>query len=199
MTAIFPALPGLGWDVQHDFDWTGNNVIESVSGQRSAIGTRIYPRHRWTLAYNFLRVNPAEYQALVGLYNACNGMFGIFLYQDATDNAVTGQVIGTGDGTKTAFPMIRSWASFVEPVLAPHTVSKVYLDGVNQTSGWSVSAYGTATPGVLTFTSAPAAGKVITADFSFYFPCRFDSPTLSVKAIYSGIYSADTVVFSSEF
>jgi uncharacterized protein (TIGR02217 family) len=53
---------------------------------------------------------------------------------------------------------------------------KVYLDGVEQLSGWSVDT----TTGLVTFSTAPAAGVEITADFEFDVPARFDTDHMAV-------------------
>jgi lambda family phage tail tape measure protein len=54
--------------------------------------------------------------------------------------------------------------------------TKIYVNGTPQASGWSVN---TAT-GVVTFTSAPANGAVITADFEFDVPARFDTDQMDI-------------------
>ena len=53
---------------------------------------------------------------------------------------------------------------------------KVYLDGVEQLSGWSVDA----TTGLVTFSTAPASDVEITADFEFDVPVRFDTDHMAV-------------------
>lgn len=53
---------------------------------------------------------------------------------------------------------------------------RVYRDGVEATTGWSVD---TAT-GLVTFAAAPAAGVQITADFEFDVPARFDSDQMDI-------------------
>ena len=81
--------------------------------------------------------------------------------------APTDQAIGTGDGTTTAFQLVKRYASgnqtwtrtITKPVAG--TV-KVYRDGVEATSGWSVDP----TAGLVTFTTAPNVGVQITADFA---------------------------------
>jgi uncharacterized protein (TIGR02217 family) len=52
----------------------------------------------------------------------------------------------------------------------------VYKDGVEQLSGWSVDV----TTGIVTFTTAPAAGVAITADFELDVPVRFDTDHMAV-------------------
>ena len=56
----------------------------------------------------------------------------------------------------------------IKPV--PATVN-VYKNGVLQVSGVTVNT----TTGIVTFSVAPAGGVVITADFQFDVPCRFDN------------------------
>ena len=63
--------------------------------------------------------------------------------------------------------------SITRPVAGSVTVA---LNGTPQASGWSVS---TAT-GLVTFTTAPAAGLAVTAGFEFDVPVRFDTDTLDV-------------------
>ena len=54
---------------------------------------------------------------------------------------------------------------------------KVYLNGTLQPSGWSIDT----STGLVTFVSAPAAGAVITADFEFDVPVRFDTDRLEFR------------------
>ena len=93
----------------------------------------------------------------------------------------TDQPIGTGDGTKTAFQLVKRYASgaqswtraITKPVAGSATIA---LGGAPQASGWSVDE----TTGVVTFASAPTAGVAVTAGFTFDVPVRFDTDTLDV-------------------
>jgi uncharacterized protein (TIGR02217 family) len=53
---------------------------------------------------------------------------------------------------------------------------KVYLNGIEQGSGWSVDT----TTGLVTFGLPPAAGVEVTADFAFDVPVRFDTDHMAV-------------------
>lgn len=53
---------------------------------------------------------------------------------------------------------------------------KVYLAGVQQTSGWSANT----TTGVITFTNAPGNGVSVSADYEFDVPVRFDTDRMAV-------------------
>jgi len=192
-TAAFPTLTGLGWSVKRSPKWS-TRVQTAVSGKETRIALWSYPRWQWDLSFEFLRGDPvhAEFQALAGFFNARQGQFDSFLYTDADDNSVTGQAIGTGDGATAAFPMVRSFGGFTEPVLAPTLVSAVYVAGVAQpVSVWSVG--GT----MLVFATAPAAGAAITADFSFAFPCRFTEDQLDFEKFMFQLWQGKNVKFQS--
>lgn len=101
------------------------------------------------------------------------GNVGLFLFNDWEDNAITGQGLGTGNNSTTAFQLYRSLGGFTEPVLAANTITNVYFNGVAQ----SPSAC-SCQDGLLTFGTPPGNGALITADFSFYWRCRFPENTM---------------------
>lgn len=195
---ILPSLAGLGFDVVRSPIWD-THVQTASSGKETRIANQAYPRWRWELTYNVIRSGAAyvELQQLAGFFNSRRGRFDTFLYQDADDNTVTSQILGSGDGIRTAFPLLRSFGGFLEPVLAPLTMGAVYLNGVSQASGWSVSGWGANVPGVLSFAAAPASGVVVSADFSYYFPCRMSDDTVSFSMFLAGHYRAKKFSFIS--
>lgn len=191
-TSILPTLPGVAWPVVRSPQWD-TTIQKAISGKETRIARESYPRWTWTLSYNILRSAAAfaEYQNLVGFFNACLGQFDTFQYLDSIDNTVTGQQIAIGDGVTTVFQLVRSFGGFIEPVFAPNAVSGVYLNGIKQLSGVSNTAWGTANsqgPGVLIFTSPPANGVVITADFTYYWPCRFNMDSIELSQFLSGMH-----------
>jgi uncharacterized protein (TIGR02217 family) len=79
------------------------------------------------------------------------------------------------------FQLVRNYAS--GGVTATRTISKpvadtvtVYRDGVVVASGVSIN---TAT-GLVTFSVAPAADVIVTADYEFHVPVRFDSDQMNI-------------------
>jgi uncharacterized protein (TIGR02217 family) len=72
-------------------------------------------------------------------------------------NTYSGDAVGTGDGTNTAFTL----AHYPIP---PESEITVYLDGVAQDSGYTLDRES----GKLTFKTAPEDGVVITADYAAY-------------------------------
>lgn len=193
MSGIFPALVGQTYPVSRRAIFS-TRVQRSVSGREVRISDYPYPIWEWALKFDYLA--PDDWATLVAFVAAMQGSYESFLYVDEEDNAVTGQAIGTGDGSTTAFQLVRSLGIFTEPILAPDVVSAVYLNGVSQpSSGWSVNS----NTGMLTFTTAPASGTAITADFSYYFRCRFVDDGLGTERIMHQIWQAKQLRFRSLF
>ena len=179
MALIFPALPGLAWSVTKSPTFQ-TRIQRAVSGRELRALDYPYPLWQFTLVFDFLRDNPAagldELRTLMGFFMLCQGAFGTFLFQDPSDDRVSGQQIGTGDTLRTVFQLQRTMGEtlpgggFLEPILAPNVVSAVYFNGIIQDpAGYSVDSM----TGLVTFNSAPGSGLIITADYSYYFRCRF--------------------------
>jgi uncharacterized protein (TIGR02217 family) len=85
------------------------------------------------------------------------------------------------DGANKQFQLVKRYPS--GSVIEVRTITKpvvgtvrIYEDGVEQLPGWSVDV----TTGVVTFTTAPAAGVAITTDFELDVPVRFDTDHMAV-------------------
>jgi len=185
MTAIFPQLPGLGWSVHKAPRFT-TRVQRAVSGRELRVLDQPYPLWTWTLTYGLLRdrwdtrgagglgAGFDELRTLAGFFLAQQGQFQPFLFDDPTDDTITGQVLGTGDASTAAFQLVRDMGGFAEPMTAPNTVSAVYLDGIVQAPAtYAVDGES----GVVTFTTPPPQRQVIAADFTYWFRVRFAEDT----------------------
>lgn len=53
-------------------------------------------------------------------------------------------------------------------------------------------------PNQIVFGTAPVSGHVITADFDYYFVCRFDADTLNLNEFVNGWWNLDKINFSTE-
>ena len=179
MALVFPTLPGLAWSVTKAPTFQ-TRIQRAVSGRELRALDYPYPLWQFTLVFAFLRDNPTagydELRTLMGFFMSCQGAYGTFLFQDPSDDQVFGQDLGTGDSTTSVFQLQRTMGTalpaggFVEPILAPNIVSAVYFDGITQSpSSYSVDP----DTGLLTFADPPPTGLVITADFSYWFRCRF--------------------------
>ena len=195
----FPTLAGLGWSV-HKKPLFSTIVASHVSGRE--VRDALYQNQIWQfeLTFDGLDSTGSTYpglganslQSLMGFFLQMQGQYGTFLYADPTDSAVTSGVIATGDGSTTAFTFARFLGSFFEPVGWVTSVSNVYLNGVNQASGWSLSP-----PNGLVFTSAPGNGVAITASFAYAFVCRFAADDQGFEQFMSNLWRAQSVKFRS--
>jgi uncharacterized protein (TIGR02217 family) len=179
MTLIFPTLPGLAWSVTKTPTFQ-TRIQRAASGRELRAFDYPFPLWQFALVYDFLRDNPAagydELRTLIGFFMLCQGAFGTFLFQDPSDCQVTGQLIGVGNASAAIFQLQRAMGTtlagggFFEPVAAPNVVRAIYLDGIIQNPAtYSVDS----NSGLITFSTAPGSGLNITADFTYYFRCRF--------------------------
>lgn len=183
---IFPELPGLKWDTAKKPTWS-TKIHEATNGKETTAAYWSYPKWFFSLSYEVLDNSALvrDLQKIGGFFLARKGAFDDFLYRDPSDCQVEGQEIGTGDGARTTFQLVRSFGEFDEPMkkvegaieapinataggpAPPEGSPTIYIDGARQTT------YTISTSGLVTFPAPPANGAIVTADFSFYFRCRF--------------------------
>lgn len=144
-------------------------------------------RARYNVAHG---VKTAEQLAdLIAFFRARKGRAHGFRFKDWTDFQGVGQVIGTGTGALTEFQLIKNYTSSVTEA---RTIAKpvsgtvdIYVNSVLQSSGVSVDV----TTGIVTFSAAPADAAIISADFEFDVPVRFDTDRLSASLDNYGVHS----------
>lgn len=205
MTAIFPALPGLSWSVTKAPHFA-TRVQKAISGRELRVLDQPYPIWTWTLTYSLLRDDHDARQAngpgagydelrtLAGFFLQQQGGFQPFLFDDPTDDAVTGQPIATGDASTTVFQLVRGFGGFTEPVTAPNTVTAIYFNGVAQApAGYRVDA----ATGLVTFAAPPPLGEAITADFTYYFRVRFTGDAMEFENFMYQLWSLKQVRLES--
>jgi uncharacterized protein (TIGR02217 family) len=126
--------------------------------------------------------NRTQAADVISFFRARKGRAYGFRFKDWSDYRVTGQLIGAGNGTQTAFQLTKTYTSGGEnetrPLKKPVSGTlKIYKDSVLQSSGVSVDH----NTGLVTFTTAPATGVLITADCEFDVPVRFDTDRLAIR------------------
>lgn len=176
-----PVLTGLTYDIiKRPIHYIAE--AKSGSGWSVRVAYAEWPTWEWDLTYDLLADASAtsDLKVLLGFYLAMGGSLTPFLFMDPDDCQVTGSLIGTGDGTKTTWPIVRSYGSATygargsEPVgyIFAGAPVNVYLDSTLQSSGYSVSTTNPMNQQLI-FASAPAAGQQITMDCGFYFWVHF--------------------------
>ena len=163
-------------------------IVELASGAEERNASWANSRRRYDVAYGIRRAD--DLAAVVAFFETRNGRLHAFRFKDWADFKSclpsqtpdpTNQPIGTGNGSATLLQLSKRYTSgaqswtraITKPVAGTVTIA---LNGTAQASGWSVST----TTGLITFSTAPAAGVAITAGFEFDVPVRFDTDALDV-------------------
>jgi uncharacterized protein (TIGR02217 family) len=137
----------------------------------------------------------ADLHALIAFFEERRGRLHGFRWRDRADwmscppGATPGaadQAIGTGDGSRTSFQLIKRYGSGFAPyardILKPVAETlRVAVDGVEQAPGVGFSVE--AGTGIVTFLPghAPPPGAAVTAGFAFDVPVRFDTDRLDIN------------------
>lgn len=208
-----PVLPFLnGFSVHKKPIWA-NFAESSVSGREVVAAVAAFPLWEFDLTFEALRTQTQnsdtygqyagliDYEQMLMPFLIAAGQYGRFYYNDPTDCSREGQVIGTGTGSRVSWPMVRSlggsiYTFLTEPVGAVNTnmLMTVYVDGSPlSASDWALDAAGR----VLTLDSAPADGDVVTADFFFYYFCRFVEDVTDFSQFLHNLWSLQTLKFRS--
>lgn len=174
--AVFPtsSFRGITFSSFKTPTW-GSRMQRSVSGRELAAPDYANPIWNWKLTFSFLRDFPvgmiaSELRLLQNFYNARQGSYDTFLYEDRDDYTVTDEPIGAGDGSATEFQLARRLyaGGFIEDITAPLAITEIAIDGT-PTVDYTLDS----STGIVTFGSAPGDGLAITATFTYYFRCRF--------------------------
>lgn len=164
-------------------------ITELASGFEERNAAWANSRRFYDVSFGIRRAD--DLTAVVAFFEAMNGRLYGFRFKDwsdyksclpSADPLATDQLLGEGDGTRTAFQLRKAYAAGAEtwhrtirkPVAGTVLIA---LDGVAQASGWTLDA----TTGIVTFTAAPALGVEVTAGFQFDVPARFDTDDLPVN------------------
>ena len=130
---------------------------------------------------------------VVAFFEARRGQLHAFRWKDPMDHkscqpgediAPTDQPIGTGDGTETAFQLVKvypavvnAWTRVVSKPVANSV--RVAVDGEEKV--YAADFIVNHASGLVTFTAAPGAGATITAGYEFDVPVRFDIDQIAVN------------------
>jgi len=147
---------------------------KTASGRRRTLCQQSYPS--WVISLSFNDLTKAERDNLLGFYAQCKGSFRSFYYKDFTDHKVTGRTLGkNSDGT---YQCVIPFNGYVEPAEYVDNLT-VYVDGVKQTSGYTVSG------GKITLSTT----GVVTADYDYYWKVCFGD-SMSFTEVFNDLYKA---------
>jgi uncharacterized protein (TIGR02217 family) len=160
-----------------------------VSGKELRSARYAAPLWAIELNYDLLRmVSPdTELQEIIGFFGECLGEDASFYFEPPTLSPVFSQLLGTGDGSTTTFSF---GVSIGAVTIAPANVGaspNVYLNGALQSGDYTINAIPLAP--TVTFAPAPASGVAITADFDWFFLCRFDDDSEDAEEFMATLYA----------
>ena len=135
-------------------------------------------RSTWDIGYGIQSLETLN--AVRDFFYARQGRGRGFRFRDWSDYLTTGENIGTGTGSQTDYTLRRQYTSglvtYNRPINKPVSGTvRMFLDGI-ETAGFTVNT----TTGVVSFSPAPGNGVVITANFEFDVPVRFDTDQLNI-------------------
>ena len=165
-------------------------VVALASGHERRSSPWSQGRRRYLIATAARPLDDAA--ELVAFFEARKGRLCGFRFRDPTDfkscvpsaqPTAGDQVLGTGDGARKTFPLVKAYGTGVDAVSRP--IAKPVAGTVKVAVAGVVLAGGAfavdATTGVVTLTTAPASGAAVTAGFEFDTPVRFDIDRLDVQ------------------
>ena len=117
----------------------------------------------------------ADIATLLAFFRARMGPARAFRLRDPFDATGSDEMLGTGDGVERRFGLVRHYGDTVRRIVRPVAGSvRVSVNGV-MTQGFAVAA-----DGVVVLDTAPAAGAVVRASFTFDVVVRFAEDRLRV-------------------
>jgi uncharacterized protein (TIGR02217 family) len=162
-------------------------IVSFGSGREERNARWAHSRRRYDAGYGTRTLDALR--SAVAFFEERRGRLYGFRWRDRLDqtSGLSGitpldQGIGTGDGARRAFQLVKtyggSFAPYQRPIDKPVAGSvRVAVNG----SELPPAAFSCdATTGLVTLTAAPASGAAVTAGFRFDVPVRFDTDYLEV-------------------
>jgi uncharacterized protein (TIGR02217 family) len=186
--AAFPVLIGQGWSVKYQ-PWFLTRVQAHVSGRESRAARRLNPLYEIELNFDLLRDDAtfAELQMVIAFIaaHAVRAQPFLFTPPDALGQ-FSGAPLGVGDGVTTSFVLTREIGGHVENVQATIGAPVIYLNGVALPSiAYALSIL----PAMVTFTTAPATGAILTADYTAAHLARFADDSIDLEKFMADFWS----------
>jgi uncharacterized protein (TIGR02217 family) len=119
----------------------------------------------------------AELGELLAFFRARRGAAIGFRFEDPFDHAAADQLLGTGDGGRTEFALVKRYGGQERRITRPVAESvALTVDAEVRLSGWTLEPLG-----VIRFAAPPPEGAEVRASFAFDVPVRFAEDRLSVS------------------
>lgn len=167
-------------------------IVALGSGREERNTRWAHSRRRYDAGYGVKSFDALSH--VVAFFEERRGMLYGFRWRDRLDHASAAvgaavtpldQTIGTGDGDRASFPLIKTYggafAPYARPITKPVAGSvRVAINGIEQDEGTDFVC--DSASGLVTFFDGhvPGEGAVITAGYLFDVPVRFDTDYLEI-------------------
>jgi uncharacterized protein (TIGR02217 family) len=181
---IFPLEIGRDASASAEFS---TNIIKTLSGHERRNSAWADARSSYDVAPGIR--SDSELGTLLAFFRARRGPATGFRFRDPFDNSSNGmtgtpqsadQMLGTGNGLKTAFALIKQYgvgaSAQRRPISRPVAGSVIVAVGGTASTAWTL-----AEGGKVVFDTAPATGTIVTAGFRFDVPVRFAEDRIEVN------------------
>ncbi len=200
---------------------TYNTVVQKVAAGRGNASVGLMPFPTWAFEFDLDAIQGNEsyvssvVAGFIGLFMACGGQNGLFLFTDPQDTFVplttstmvdvtsgsTTPLSTIANGTSTVFQLARNIGGIAGALDIIQSIDgniNVYVNGTI-TSACTLSQ-----SGLITFTTAPPANATLSWCGAFYFACRFDSDTIDATRTFTtnngvDLWDMSSIKFASEF
>jgi uncharacterized protein (TIGR02217 family) len=181
-------------------------VNQGFSGQEQRNRNWANSRGKWNISL----MTPATFEGnrqafidlLLGFFLNVAGKTDSFRLKDHKDFKAVGQTIGVGSG---ALQLIKTYTvggrSYIRTITKPVTSAVVDFQGIALADTVKIYYNGTLQSGIAAvdattgiYTSTAGGGVVVTADFEFHYPVRFDTDDLPVQVEPSDVADGHTIV-----
>lgn len=168
------------------------DVVTLGSGREERNTRWAHSRRRWDAGYGVKTL--AALTAIVAFFEERRGRLYGFRWRDRLDHSSTApdtpispidQVLGSGDGTRDSFQLVKTYGGAFSPYVRPITKPvpgsvRVAVGGVEKSEDTDFTLE--TTSGIITFLPGhiPSAGAAVTAGFLFDVPVRFDADDLEI-------------------
>jgi uncharacterized protein (TIGR02217 family) len=174
---LFPLALGRAAQVSPGFSTA---IVTTASGREQRNAAWASGRMRYDVGTGVR--SETDLQTLIDFFRARRGAAKGFRFRDPLDHSATDQLIGTGDGVRTRFALVKHYGAGPDaetrPISRPVPGSvSVFVSGQAVLSGWSLSN------GAVSFVLPPATGAAVTATFQFDVPVRFAEDKLDIDAV----------------
>lgn len=183
-----------GYDLRYRPEWK-TDVVDYDTGleQRNQIWER--PKRHWILPYNVMLREFRD--KLLELFSRAKGKANVFLFEDPYDYQCSlTECSITAIADQTNFQLVKEYYGSTSEAWTENKTriqpSEIFppivkVDGVTKTEGVDYTLDDDT--GIVAFGVAPGVGKVITANYYFYCPVRFDTDDYEELTIYRSILS----------